>query len=136
MKVKRIKEEGAAAIEGSIAADDVVISIDDIAMSGLDQVAQSKLMMGEEGSLAKVVVLKHKTNQLVTVELKRRRTSMYLAENSSESIGSTSSSQASLPTQQAASDSKSKSCGIGLTFLKVDKYVQDCIMRARKKTKL
>ena len=119
--VKRVKEGGAAALEGSIQAGDVVVSIDDTGMAGLDQTAQAKLMMGAEGSVATLVVLKGGAQQQVTVMLQRSRPAApSLNENSSDSLSSISS-EVSTSSSVASAAKSAGSVGIGLTFLKVDK---------------
>ena len=52
VKVKRVKEGGAAAQQGGVSAGDVVCSIDGVQMAGLEQARQARLMLGAEGSVA------------------------------------------------------------------------------------
>jgi C-terminal processing protease CtpA/Prc len=119
--VKRVKEGGAAALEGSISAGDVVVSIDDTAMAGLDQTAQAKVMMGAYGSVAKLVVLKVGAQQQHTVMLPRRLTAApSLKEDSSDSLSSISS-EASTSSSVAGAAKSAGLVGMGLTFLKADK---------------
>jgi len=127
--VKRVKEGGAAALEGSIAAGDVVVSIDGTATAGLDQTAQGKLMMGAEGSVATLLVRRNGAEAAQVVKLTRSRPAaaaeaVSLAENSSDSLSSSTSSQASTSSSTCGRDPAAPSAkvsGIGLTFLKADK---------------
>ena len=125
--VKRVKEDGAAALEGSIAPGDVVVTIDGTLMSGLDQMAQAKLMMGAEGSKAELGVIKSGSGRQIKVILSRSRPSAQTlaAEDSSESISSISSevstSSSIASPVEISSNPGEKAVGIGLTFLKVDK---------------
>ena len=125
--VKRVKEDGAAALEGSIAPGDVVVTIDGTLMSGLDQMAQAKLMMGAEGSKAELGVIKSESGRQIKVILSRSRPSAHTlaAEDSSESISSISSevstSSSIASPVEISSNPDEKAVGIGLTFLKVDK---------------
>ncbi len=125
--VKRVKEDGAAALEGSIAPGDVVVTIDGTLMSGLDQMAQAKLMMGAEGSKAELGVIKSGSGRQIKVILSRSRPSAHTlaAEDSSESISSISSEVSTTSSivspVEISSNPGEKAVGIGLTFLKVDK---------------
>ena len=123
--VKRVKEDGPAALEGSISAGDVVVSIDGVAIGGLDQITQGKLMMGKEASVATLVILKKGTGQQKKVMLERRRPgdAATTCENSSDSIGSISSevsTSSSIFSPDPPSTNSAKLVGIGLTFSMLD----------------
>jgi C-terminal processing protease CtpA/Prc len=56
LPVKRVKEGGAAAAEGSIRPGELVVSIDGAELAALDKQALARAMMGPEGSAAALMV--------------------------------------------------------------------------------
>ena len=69
VKVKRVKEGGAAAQQGGVSAGDVVCSIDGVQMAGLEQVGQARLMLGAEGSVAVLEVHGERLSHILTINV-------------------------------------------------------------------
>lgn len=71
--VKRVKTCGPAELEGTIQAQDVVLSIDGVSLRGKDMKEFARLMMGRSGSEAVLQVLKQGKGDPITVTLVRHR---------------------------------------------------------------
>lgn len=69
--VKRVKEGGAAESAGSVASKDILVSIDGVSLVGKDMKSLARLMMGPEGSVAVLQVLKRGAGEPCVVEIVR-----------------------------------------------------------------
>ena len=110
LRVKRVKEEGAAAREGSIEKGDVIEAIDGKELEGMTEKELARVMVGEEGSVA-VLEVRKRSGERRRVEVRRSPAQRVGGEESTTSLGS----EASISSSTAGGDRRGGggACGIG-----------------------